>query len=309
MSQAFAQQLSLKIRKTSVGAQKIDGITLETYVMIVSTFSVSDKDGEERFFEESFLLADVRPDIMLGMLFLTMSNTNVDFQARDLQWRFYTTREVLPTTRRVELIGKKEFAVATLGPKHEAFVVYVAALSVDSGNKVHPSRRAQITHLKVDEAPTKVPSEYAYFADVFSPKLAAELSEHTGINNHAIKLVHDLQPSYSPIYSLGSVELETLKAYIENNLASDFIRSFKSPAGALIFFDKKPDGSLRLCVDYRDLNNLTIKNWYPLSLVRESLDRLGWAQCFTQLNLTNAYHRMRIKEGDEGKTAFKTRYG
>ncbi len=112
--------------------------------MVVSIFLVSDKDGREKFFEESFLLANVRPDIVLGMPFLTMSNTDVDFQARDLQWSSYTTGEVLPTTRQVELIGKKEFAVVALDPEYEAFVVHVAALSVDSGDEIHPSRRAQI---------------------------------------------------------------------------------------------------------------------------------------------------------------------
>ncbi len=101
--------------------------------MVVSTFSVSDKDGRERFFEESFLLADVSPDIVLGMIFLTISNADVDFQAWDLQWRSYITGEVLPTTRQVELIGKKEFVIAAFDPEHEAFVVHVAALSVDSG--------------------------------------------------------------------------------------------------------------------------------------------------------------------------------
>ncbi len=142
MSQAFAQQLGLKIRKTNVGAQKIDGTTLETYGMVVSTFSVSDKDGRERFFEESFLLADISPDIVLGMPFLTMSNADIDFQARDLQWRSYTTKEVLPTTRQVELIEKKEFAAAALDPEYEAFVVHVITLSVNSGDEVHPSKRA-----------------------------------------------------------------------------------------------------------------------------------------------------------------------
>ncbi len=85
MSQAFAQQIGFKIRKTNVGAQKIDGTTLETYGMVVSTFSVLDKDGRKRFFEESFLLADVRLDIVLKIPFLTMSNADVDFKARDLQ--------------------------------------------------------------------------------------------------------------------------------------------------------------------------------------------------------------------------------
>ncbi len=277
--------------------------------MVVFTFSVSNKDGRERFFEESFLLADVSPDIVLGMSFLTMSNADVNFQARDLQWRSYTTGKVLLITRQVELIGKKEFAAVAIDPEHEAFVVHVVALSVDLVDKVHPSRRTQIAHLKADEAPTEVQSEYADFADVFLLKLAVELLEHTGINNHAMELVNNWQPLYGPIYSLRLMELEILETYIKNNLASSFIRPSKSPAGAPILFDKKPDGSLRLCVDYQDLNNLTIKNRYPLLLVGESLDRLGQARRFTQLNLTNAYYQMRIREGDKWKTAFKTRYG
>ncbi len=160
----------------------------------------------------------------------------------------------------------------------------------------------------MDEAPTKVPSEYADFADIFSPKLAAALLEHTGINNHAIELVDNWQSLYGTIYNLGPVELEILKAYIEKNLASGSIKPSKSPAGAPILFDMKSDGCLRLCVDYQGLNNLIIKNWYPLLLVGESLDRLGRARRFTQFDLTNAYHQIRIRKGNEWKTAFRTRY-
>ena len=85
MNLVFVSQLGLKIWKTNVGAQKIDGTILETHEMIVSIFSLSDKDSRERFFEENFLLADVKPDIMLKILFLTMSNVDVDFQAWNLQ--------------------------------------------------------------------------------------------------------------------------------------------------------------------------------------------------------------------------------
>ena len=74
-------------------------------------------------------------------------------------------------------------------------------------------------------------------------------------------------------------------------------------------FDKKPDGSLRLCVDYRGLNNITIKNRYPLPLVGEFFDCLDRAKQFIQLDLTSVYHQIRIKEGDKWKTAFQTRYG
>ncbi len=72
MSQAFAHQLGLKIWKTNVGAWKIDGITLETYGMVVFTFSMLDKDGRKGFFEKNFLLADVKPNIVLRMLYLTV---------------------------------------------------------------------------------------------------------------------------------------------------------------------------------------------------------------------------------------------
>ncbi len=70
------------------------------------------------------------------------------------------------------LIGEKEFTTLALDPKHETFIVQVATLSIDSSNKVHPSKSAQIIYLKVDEAPTKVPNKYPNFEDAFSPKLA-----------------------------------------------------------------------------------------------------------------------------------------
>ena len=84
MNQVFAHQLSCTIRKTNVGAQKIISTTLKTYEIVISTFSILDKDGRERFFEESFLLADVKPKIIFRMPILTMSNADVDFQAWNL---------------------------------------------------------------------------------------------------------------------------------------------------------------------------------------------------------------------------------
>ena len=155
----------------------------------------------------------------------------------------------------------------------------------------------------------KILDEYSDFTNVFSKEKALVLPEHTEFNENAIDMEDGKQPLYRPIHSLGPLELETLKTYIETHLKTGFIRPSKSPAGAPILFDKKPDGSLRLCVDYRGLNNLTIKNRYPLPLIGESLDRLGQAKRFTQLDLTSAYNRMKIKEGDEWKTAFQTRYG
>ena len=101
-----------------------------------------DKDGKEKFFEESFLLADVKPDIVLRMPFLIMINADVNFQARDLQRRSYPTEDILPTTRWVELIEKKEFAAIALNPEHKTFIIYVATLSINSDNEMHSSKTA-----------------------------------------------------------------------------------------------------------------------------------------------------------------------
>ena len=303
----FAKQLGLPIRPTDIGAQEIDGTTLDTHKMVVAAFSVVDKANRVRFFEETFLVANVSPKVVLGMLFLTLSIADVDFPSRELRWRNYTTKEALSTTKRVKLVGKKEFAAAALDPGHETYVVHVASLSSTplASLNVHSSREPQISGLIVEEAPTKIFAKYSDFADVFSPDLASKLSEHTGINDYAIELVEGQQPPYGPIYSLGPVELETLKAYIKTNLANGFIRPSKSPAGAPILFDRKSDGFLQFCVNYQGLNNFTIKNRYPLPLIGESLDRLGKAKQFIQLNLTSAYHRIRIREGDKWKTAFR----
>ncbi len=142
---------------------------------------------------------------------------------------------------------------------------------------MHLSKRAQIAHLKTDKAFTKVSSKYADFVDIFLLKLAIELLKYIQINDYAIELIINWQSPYSPIYSLGQVELEILKTYIKDNLVNSFIKLSKFFARVLIFFNKKPDRSLRLCIDYWSLNNLTIKNWYLLLLIQESLDWLNRA--------------------------------
>ena len=87
-----------------------------------------------------------------------------------------------------------------------------------------------------------------------------ELLKNTGINKHVIKLQDDKQPPYGPIYGLKPMELETLKTYIKTYLKTGFIQSSTSPADAPILFDKKLNGSFRLYMDYRELNNLIVKN-------------------------------------------------
>lgn len=106
MTPAFATKLGLSIRPTGVGAQKIDGSPLATYGIVVTSFLVQDSLGKNRFFEETLLLANTSMDVVLGMPFLTLSNTDIQFGVEKLTWRSYTTTEALPTDRRVKLIYK-----------------------------------------------------------------------------------------------------------------------------------------------------------------------------------------------------------
>jgi hypothetical protein len=168
----------------------------------------------------------------------------------------------------------------------------------------------EITNPTPNEGPdlSKIPAEYRDFADVFSKEAADKLPEHRPYD-HTIALQEGTSPPFGPVYPLSPTELDVLKKYIDENLRKGFIRHSQSPAGAPILFVKKPDGTLRLCVDYRGLNNITIKNKYPLPLIGELLDRVGKAKRFTKLDMRDGYHRLRMAEGEEWKTAMRCRYG
>ena len=100
-----------------------------------------------------------------------------------------------------------------------------------------------------------------------------------------------------------------LRRYLDDNLAKGFIRASRSHAASPVLFVKKPGGGLRFYINYRGLNFVTVKNRYPLPLISETLNRLSRAKVFTKLDIISAFNRLRIREGDEELTAFRTRFG
>lgn len=100
-----------------------------------------------------------------------------------------------------------------------------------------------------------------------------------------------------------------MEQYIQESLTAGIIRPSSSPVAAGFFFVGKKDGSLQPCIDYRGLNEITVKNKYPLPLINSVFETLQEAAVFTKLDLRNAYHLVRIREGDEWKTAFNTPLG
>jgi transposase InsO family protein len=154
----------------------------------------------------------------------------------------------------------------------------------------------------------ELPPELQRFSDVFAEERSKILPPRKA-TDHAIDTVEDATPPYGPIYPLSQMELAELRKYIDENIEAGRIRPSQSPAGAPILFVPKTDGGLRLCVDYRGLNKVTVKNRYPLPLVSEILDRVAGSAYFSKIDVKDAYYRIRIREGDEWKTAFRTRYG
>ena len=216
--------------------------------MVIVTFQIKNKLGRAWFFQETFLLANTSIEIIIGMPFLTFSNANMQFAEKKLTWRSYTIKKTLPTIWKIELIDKKEFAKAALDEYIKAFVIHVSSLSLRSKIIIYLVWEAQIASLLAKNV--AVLAKYSDFANMFSKKSPEVLSEHTEINKYVIKLENGKQPPYGPIYRLNPMELETLKTYIETNLANGFIWPSKSLAGAPILFVRKPNSSFQLCVDY-----------------------------------------------------------
>jgi hypothetical protein len=129
-----------------------------------------------------------------------------------------------------------------------------------------------------------LPPQYSEFANVASEDHSKELAEHSS-HDLAINLVEDAAPPYCLLYGLLEAELVVLQKYLANFMARGWIRRSRSPAGAPILFAKKKDSSLRLCVDFRGLNKITVKNRHPLPLISESLERLSQAKVFTKLDI------------------------
>jgi len=143
---------------------------------------------------------------------------------------------------------------------------------------------------------------------VFEKKQAENLPPHRDYDI-AIELIPGGQLYFGPIYSLTVQEMKALKDYIKENLKKKFIRKPKSPAGAPMLFLMKHDGTLRLCVDYRRLNAITIRNSYPIPRINDLIESFQGAKIFTRLDLRSAYNLIRVKEGHEYLTAFRTPLG
>ncbi|GKD43015.1 putative reverse transcriptase domain-containing protein, partial [Tanacetum coccineum] len=123
----------------------------------------------------------------------------------------------------------------------------------------------------------------------------------------------DLVPGAAPVawepYRLAPSEMKELSEQLKELSDKGFIRPSSSPWGALVLFVKKKDGSFRMCIDYRELNKLTVKNHYPLPRIDDLFDQLQGSSIYSKIDLRSGYNQLKVREEDISKTAFRTRYG
>ncbi|QRW23019.1 Retrotransposable element Tf2 protein [Rhizoctonia solani] len=177
------------------------------------------------------------------------------------------------------------------------------------GTVTFPDQAQIASEEEADPNPlANLPTEYHEFAKVFGEEEFKVLPPHREYDI-AIDLIPNAKLSPGPIYGMTDAESKALKLHIDEELATGKIRPSTSSAGAPVMFVKKADGSLRLVVDYRKLNDVTHKNVYPLPRQDNLMAKLRHAKIFTKLDLRWGYNNVRVKEGNEWKTAFRTKYG
>lgn len=156
--------------------------------------------------------------------------------------------------------------------------------------------------------PTSILHVLDEFRDVLTNELPEELPPVREVD-HKIELVPGAEPQNKAPYRLNQNELVELKRQLTELLARGYVRPSKSPFGAPVLFVSKKGGQMRMCIDYRALNRVTVKNNYPLPRVDDLLDRLAGARCFSRVDLKSGYYQIRVAAQDVHKTAMRTRYG
>ena len=230
-------------------------------------------------------------DVILGMDWLSRHQLVVDCRMKRVTLR-------KPSGEKVTFIGER------LNHLSNVTSAATARTMVRKGCEAYLAY--VIDTKKVEPSFSNIPTVSDY-SNVFSEELPG-LPPHTEIE-FAINIVLGATSASITPYRMAQVKLKELKLQLQELLEKGFIHLSVSPWGAPVLFVKKKDGTLRLCVDYRQLNKMTTKNKYPLPRIDELFDQLKSASVFSKIDLRSRYHQLRIKDTDVHKTTFRNRYG
>ncbi len=207
------------------------------------------------------------------------------------------------TAQHVRLVGAAEFRrLASSCPRAEVFACTILPVEPAANNvEVSTESGGQEEHW-----PDALKQLLAEFQDITQAEF--DLPPYRDVNCR-VDEEPGVRPTCPPSWRMTPLELAETQKQVSDSLKRGLLRNSSSPYGAPILFVRKADGSLRMCIDYRALNNQTIKDKFPLPRIDDLLDRLTKARIFSKLDLAQGYHQMRMEPGHEHKTAFRTPFG
>jgi hypothetical protein len=275
--------------KQSLKALLADGRALTIKQIVLATLVWS---KSQSLYESFYVLSASRIvhfDVILSMPWLTKHNPAISWFTRTLSFMDGTSVSA-------------GVSKATTAPQLEE--IFISAIEFSEKDDIY------VALVKCKERPEKGVEHtklLQQFAGTLSDKLSTLPERRLGLD-HVIDLIRHETPA-RPTYCMSPLKLDELERYLEELLEKDYITPSISPFGAPVIFVRKKDGTLRLCVDYGALNKITVQNSYSLPRIDELLDRLQGSKYFSLIDLASGYYQIRMREGDEHKTAFKTRYG
>jgi hypothetical protein len=247
-------------------------------------------------------------DIILGDDWLKAKNAVLDLNRATATFQFRSGQRVW-TNKPSDDAEKVVLGVPILNAVQAARAVRKGArcfaVRVDRNS---PEGDTRVTTSAPSVASQKLQELLNEFKDVFPDDLPNELPPDRGAH-HTIPLEENAKPPFRPLYRVSPAELKEIETQVKALLDKGFIEPSASPFGAPVLFVKKKDGSLRMVVDYRALNRLTVKNKFPIPRIDDLLDKLSGANYFSSLDLMSGYHQIRIRDEDVPKTAFRTPLG
>ncbi|MCW3101545.1 MAG: uncharacterized protein JWL77_7163 [Chthonomonadaceae bacterium] len=311
------KQIGKQLQESSVSVELATGVVTQAqHVAVGVSTQIGDYKDELNFVEVPLKGCDA----ILGMTWLQKYNPETNWKQGTLRFQHEGRTHCLRQQRYTQPLTESVASLKSTPTPTKTPTSTVQLCSIQQVRKLIRRDKAQCIILATVQANedgnttqskshcTETQSVLSEFHDVFPSQLPHHLPPRREID-HRIELTQTSPPTLRSVYRMSPAELDELKKQLDELVAAGFIRPSKSPFGAPVLFVKKKDGGLRMCIDYRDLNRITVKNRYPLPRVEELFERLTGAKYFSKIDLRSGYHQVRIQDDDIHKTAFRSRYG
>lgn len=309
MNLGFARKAKLSVMpsKTKQVVRLADGSERSSSLMVCANLQLGSHQEYSNL--TAMPLRGHQFDVILGMPWLKKHNPIIDWAARRITLPSPSDSSSGPEVKLEPAQRPRAslyFIMKTKTLKREVRCnrieeVYLLSVAMKKEDPPESTTSAE----KIKEETERITQEYE---DVFPDELPPQLPISRVVDHH-IDLIPGSEPPSRPMFRMSPKEIDEIKKQLSELEEKGLIQPSQSPYGAPILLVKKKDGGFRMCIDYRALNAITIKNRYPLPRIDELFDRLQGAKVFSKIDLRTGYWQIRVHPDDVPKTAFRTRYG